>query len=108
MSDAIDADLCDLVCLTMVPGVGPHTSRALMERFGTPTRVLDASPSALRDVAGVGPKLAERIARARRELEPEVELELCRQNGVRLVPLADGSYPRTLKRIHDPPPMLYM
>ena len=55
----------------MVPGVGPHTSRALLERFGTRRRVLDASVSALRDVPGVGPKLAERIAGARDEFDAD-------------------------------------
>ena len=28
-------ELLDLICLTMVPGVGPNTCRALLERFGT-------------------------------------------------------------------------
>jgi DNA processing protein len=102
-----DPDLRDLVCLTMVPGVGPHTSRALLERFGRAGRVLDASVSALREVQGVGPKLAERIARARKEHEPLGELELCRQHGVTLVPRDDPSYPTPLGRIHDPPPLLY-
>ena len=64
------AGVDDLVCLTMVPGVGPHTCRALLERFGTASAVLDARLSALRAVPGVGPALAERIARARRELDP--------------------------------------
>ena len=49
-------DLRDLVLLTMVPGVGPHTCQALLERFGTPTRVLDARLADLRDVPGVGPQ----------------------------------------------------
>ncbi|MBV8076253.1 MAG: DNA-protecting protein DprA, partial [Planctomycetaceae bacterium] len=62
-----EADLRDLICLTMVRGVGPLASRALLERFVTAGRALDASPSALRAVPGVGPKLAEKIARARRD-----------------------------------------
>jgi DNA processing protein len=100
--------LLDLLCLTMVPGVGPHTFRALIERFGSPRKVLSASPSALKDVQGVGPKLADRIASARRDHDPEVELALCRQHRVDLLPLESQGYPPTLKEIPDPPPLLYV
>ncbi|MGA8350460.1 MAG: helix-hairpin-helix domain-containing protein, partial [Isosphaeraceae bacterium] len=58
------SDISDLVLLTMVPGVGPHTCGALLERFRTAGRALDASLADLRDVPGVGPKVAEKIQRA--------------------------------------------
>ncbi len=103
-----EADLRDLVCLTMVPGVGPHTSRALLGQFGTAGRVLGAAEAALREVPGVGPKLAGAIARARREHDADAELALCRGLGVRPVPLADPEYPATLRDIPDPPPLLYV
>jgi DNA processing protein len=102
-----DADVRDLLCLTMVPGVGPHTFRALMDRFGSARKVLGASIPALKGVEGVGPKLAERIASARSEHDPEVELALCRQHGVRPIPRDDPGYPEPLKDIPDPPPLLY-
>lgn len=109
MADSLDdPELRDLVCLTMVPGVGPRTSRALLDVFGTPTRVLGASNTSLRQVDGVGPKLAERIARARTEHDPEVELALCRQHGVSLLSLERPGYPPPLTTIPDPPPLLYM
>lgn len=101
-------DLRDLICLSMVPGVGPHTGRALLERFGTAGRVLDAGPSALRDVSGVGPKLVERITRARREFNAEAELELCRRKGVEPIPRGDVRYPPPLDDIPDPPGLLYL
>ena len=47
--------------------------------------VLDARPDALRAVPGIGPQLAARIAQARRELDPAVELERCRSAAVRNV-----------------------
>jgi len=100
--------LCALVCLTMVPGVGPSTSRALLDRFGTAAKVLEASVASLKQVPGVGPKLAERIARARRDFDAEAELALCRQHDVRLLALADPEYPPPLKDVHDPPPLLYL
>jgi DNA processing protein len=101
-------DLRDLVSLTMIPGVGPLTSRALLAHFKTAGKVLDASVARLRDVAGVGPKLADRIAHARRDVDPDGELELCRRHGVRLMPFEDLDYPPPLKDIPDPPPLLYV
>ena len=58
---------------------------------------------------GVGPKLAEKIARARREHDPAAELELCRRAEVRVVARGD---PRLSRRrssdIPDPPSLLYL
>ncbi len=101
-------DLSDLVRLTMVPGVGPHTYRALLERFGAVSKVLDASVAALRDVPGVGPKLAARIAEARREIDSQDELACCRDAGVQVVAQGASSYPPSLEDIPDPPPLLYV
>ena len=103
-----EADLLDLICLTMVSGVGPHTGQALLARFGAAGRVLDASSSALRDVPGVGPKLAERISRARRECDAAAELDLCRKAGVTLAARGDALYPPPLGDIPDPPGLLYV
>jgi len=102
-----EAELSDLICLTMVPGVGPLIGQALLARFTSAGKILDAPLADLRLVAGVGPKLAARIARARRDFDPGTELELCRRRDVRLVPLSDASYPPPLKNIPDPPPLLY-
>ena len=100
-------DLKDLVCLTMVSGVGPRTSRALLARFGSAGAVLDAPIAKLLGVEGVGPKLAEKIGRARRDLDPAGELESCRRRGVRLLPHDDPEFPTALREIPDPPTLLY-
>jgi DNA processing protein len=105
MADA--SALADLICLTMVAGVGSHTCRTLLERFGTAAGVLDAPLASLRAVPGVGPRLAERIAAARRELDPQAELERCRQAGVRVITPDDPAFPAALQEIPDPPGLLY-
>jgi DNA processing protein len=103
-----DPGLIDLLRLTMVPGVGPMTCRALLERFHSADRVLAAPESSLRDVPGVGTKLAGLIASARREVDAEVELDLCRKRGVRLVGQGSEGYPPPLTDIPDPPSLLYI
>src|SRR6476620_10917770 len=55
--------------LSMIPGVGPLTRRRLLERFGNPHAVLNAAPSDLQSVAGVGPKLCRSIADARNQID---------------------------------------
>jgi DNA processing protein len=105
---AADPDLLDLIRLTMTNGVGPHILRALLERFESPTRVLAASRAALRDVPGIGPKLAGNIADASKHVDAQAELDLCRQHGVRLLAQTDAQYPPLLKDIPDPPSLLYV
>lgn len=103
-----DPELRDLVCLTLVAGVGPHTSRALLEHYGSAGKVLDASVASLREVSGVGPKLAEKIAQARRSHDVEAEFDLCRRSDVTIVARGTEGYPASLAEIPDPPSLIYM
>jgi DNA processing protein len=99
--------LLDLIHLTSVAGVGPHTCRSLLDRFGSPGRALSATLSELSSVAGVGPKLARAISRARTEFDAAAELALCRRADVSLVARGDARYPAALENIPDPPVLLY-
>jgi DNA processing protein len=103
-----DPALLDLLRLTMVPGVGPKTSRVLIDRFGSATKALDAPESSLRDVPNVGPRLAEKVARARQEVDASAELNLCQRMGVRIVARGGDGYPPSLGDIPDPPTLLYV
>ncbi len=106
--EAADLELLDLLRLTMVPGVGPHTLGALIAHFRSAGRVLAASRAKLRDVAGIGPKLADNIADAAQHIDAQAELDLCRQQGARLLAQTDPEYPPLLKDIPDPPSLLYI
>jgi DNA processing protein len=103
-----DEERRDLLTLTLVPGVGPLTYQALMEHFGSAGRVLDATSSSLRNVAGVGHKLAEKIARARVEQGVDAELAACERAGVSVIGRDSPRYPGSLTRVPDPPPVLYV
>lgn len=109
MDDATAEDeLAALVCLNQVPGVGPLTFRALRERFGSAARVLGAPASLLREVPGIGPKLADRIAHARKDYPAQEEIDRCPPLGVALLPSFDHNYPARLAEIPDPPALLYL
>ena len=100
-------DLVHTLRLSLVPGVGPRTRQALLERFGSPEAVLAAGPSELREVPGVGPKLTGRILAAT-EIDAEEEIAVCREHGIRILTETDESYPRLLREIPDPPGVLFV
>ncbi|MGI9196587.1 MAG: excinuclease ABC subunit UvrC [Candidatus Nanopelagicales bacterium] len=49
-----------------IPGLGPARVKALLARFGSVTRVREASPEEIAAVTGFGPALAEKVATALR------------------------------------------
>ena len=57
-----DRELIDVLRLNLVPGLGPRTYQLLLDYFGSPREILNASISKLKEVQNVGPKLAMSIA----------------------------------------------
>jgi DNA processing protein len=94
--------------LSNADGVGPVTFSKLVKNFGTIDCVLGASVGELAKVDGIGFKTAERIAATRDKFETYAELELAHKLGVWIINLDDERYPSLLKRIYDPPPVLYI
>jgi DNA processing protein len=99
-------DIASALRLAMTPGIGPRLTVALLERFGSAAGVLAAAPSELRAVQGVGPKLSQAIGRVA-NADVEAEIELCRRERVAILTPAGAGYPRMLREIHDPPPVLF-
>jgi DNA processing protein len=89
-------------------GVGPVTFFRLVERFGSPEAALGASAQALCGVEGIGRGGAERIARTREEFDAERELAWADELGVDVIHMKDKRYPVALRKIYDPPPVLYV
>jgi len=89
-------------------GVGPVTFLKLLKYFGSVDRALGATVRELKKVDGIGSKTAEKIAAARDKFEPQPELELAHKLGVCIMHIRDDRYPTLLKRIYDPPVVLYV
>lgn len=102
--------LCSWLKLQAVPGIGPLRFLALMERFRTPERAMQASLAELAEVPGISRRLAEALQGA--FLLPdapfEEEIRLAERHGVRILGLGMPDYPELLSRIPDPPPVLYV
>ncbi len=97
-----------LVTLNLIPGLGSVRIRALLEFFGSAELVLAAPQNMLRQVPRVGETLAAAIADWRNCTNVEAELRLAQQWGVRLITLTDAEYPAALRRMDDPPVVLYV
>jgi DNA processing protein len=99
----------DLLRLAMVPGIGANRLRALVSHFNSPTAVLQASPRELIQVEGIEKKLASTIAHYPNNGETaDNQLSLLNKVNGHIVTLWDDEYPDYLRRIYDPPPMLFV
>jgi DNA processing protein len=94
--------------LIRADSVGATTFSKLIKHFGSANRALGASVSELAKINGVGFKTAERIASTREKFDVAAELELAGKLGVWIINLNDERYPPALKKIYDPPPVLYV
>jgi DNA processing protein len=92
--------------LTLVPGVGGDSQRALLKAFGLPQHIFAASPAALAAVVPADKLRALLDHDAQAHID--AALEWARQPGNRIVTLADADYPRRLLDIPDPPTLLYV
>ena len=95
------------LALRRVRGVGPRTSRLLLEKFGSPERIFQLGED---EIASVG--VSRQVARGIREFADfdPLEKELCElpRIGARLLRWTDDDYPPHLRHIADPPPYLFV
>ncbi len=108
MNDAVDPALENALRLALIPGIGPRYRKALLEHFGSAGEVLAAAPSRLREVPGIGAKLAHSIFNSHAEIDVASELRRCREHNIRILLDTDPDYPRMLEEIHDPPGVLFV
>lgn len=91
--------------LTLIPGVGGETQRALLKAFGPPERIFTASARELEAVAGA--RVAVSIEAREGAESVAAALAWAGQTGNRILTLDDPAYPRLLLQTPDPPNVLY-
>jgi len=96
------------IALKMIPNLGNITYKRLLERFGDPEAVFSATLNDLVQVEGLRVPTAKSIVAKAWEGDPEAEVAKLKKSGARLITFFDSSYPKDLKEIHDPPPLLYL
>ncbi len=97
-----------LIAFNMVPGIGGIRLRALWRHFGSLKGAWEAAPHLLRRIAGIGPKTARAVEKARHEVCPETEEAWARSLGAEIITIVEEGYPGRLKRLAVPPPVLYV
>jgi DNA processing protein len=97
----------DYLALTLVPGLGPRLTAALIEHFGSAGAVLQASETELMEIPHIGKKLAHDFAEAMKKVDVDGEVALLGKYNTRILTLGNRNYPASLAQIPDPPPVLY-
>jgi DNA processing protein len=101
-------DLFSLLCLIAVPGVGPHRIRNLIGQFRDVAHVLNANISELCQVDGVDEKTAKLIKNQQNQKFAEEQINLAEKEHIQIVTFWDTIYPEILKKIYDPPIVLFV
>jgi DNA processing protein len=96
------------MALKHVPGVGNHLFKSLMDRFGTPQKVFEATSQDLTGVEGISGQLAGTILGFRAGDSIQREMDAAAELNCRIITLTNPQYPELLRAIHDPPPYLYV
>ncbi|HSD82890.1 MAG TPA: DNA-processing protein DprA [Anaerolineae bacterium] len=92
---------------TLIKGIGAVRLQALIHHFGDLEAAWKAAPADLAG-AGLGPKLIERVLRARQGVDLEKFWDQISAQGIQVLTWNDERYPDRLKEIDQPPPVLFI
>ncbi len=95
------------VGFNIVPQIGPARLRALLDHFGSLEAAWHADAAELR-AAGLDKRSLANLLAARRAVDLDRELERIERTGVTVLTWDDDAYPRRLREISAPPPVLYL
>jgi DNA processing protein len=96
------------IVLNMLDEVGPVRVRRLLDVFGAPEKILEASRAELMRVDGVGPEVSRSITEWRKQADLDAELSRIEKAGVCVVTREEAEYPKHLREMYDPPLVLYV
>jgi DNA processing protein len=94
------------LALRMVPGLGTRRIGLLLERLRTPQAIFRASASEL-EAAGLAPAVARSVASGCSFDDAATQQQKLGEAGATLITLGDARYPEALRKIFDPPPVLF-
>ncbi len=92
--------------INLVKGIGPAKFRKLSQQFGSPREAWGASELQL-EQAGIDQRSLQNLVELRNTLDLDAELNRVHARGICLITWNDENYPRYLKEITNPPPLIY-
>ena len=96
------------ILLNLIPGIGPRSVFRLLEIFHTPEAIIQAPPARIRELNILKPAQLREMGKGPDKAGLErvkATLKGCR---ARALAWDDPAYPEALRRIDDPPPVLYV
>lgn len=94
--------------LLRVKGLGPQRVRLIVAHFGLDANIFSLSSEEICKVPGIDLKLAKAIHTYSDKDFGEKELDRCQKVGASITTFWDDNYPNLLKKIYDPPGLLYV
>ena len=95
------------VGFNLVKGIGAVRLQGLRDHFGDLALAWQSPVDALQS-AGLSPKLAGRVAQMRASVDLDKVLGRMKAQGIGILTWDDDLYPKRLKEIDQPPPVLYV
>jgi len=97
-----------LILLNMIPGLGSITLNKLLSIFHTPQNILKASDRELEKIIPKNRKIIPKILKWEEHIDLKQEISLIEKHKISLITIFQNIYPKLLKEIHSPPPLLYI
>jgi DNA processing protein len=95
------------VGFNLVKGIGAVRLRALLDHFGN-LEVAWEAPVDVLEAAGLSARLVQNLIAIRSQVRLDVLMERIERQDIRVITWDDETYPRRLREIDQPPPVLYL
>ncbi|MCF7796600.1 MAG: DNA-processing protein DprA [Lentisphaeria bacterium] len=96
-----------LLRLLAVPGVGPRKAIDLLQHVGNPVDIFSTPAKSLGKIPGIHAALTEAILMPPDDALLEGQVKLLEKFDVGMLSILDDEFPEPLKRIYDPPVVLF-
>jgi DNA processing protein len=106
MSSSSENSLRDWIALSFVTGVGSRTAAVLIDRFGSPSSVFEATGRTL-ESEGLKRETIDAIKSTEGREKAAHEIEEVARLGGEALTLTDERYPALLRETYDPPIVIY-
>ncbi len=107
MTSSPARDIEAWLALALVPGVGPVTQRKLIEHFGSPRGALAATSDEIARFLGDA-SVAGHLSHGADRALLDKALAWSSAHGNHVITFDHADYPKALREIHDPPPLIYV
>lgn len=105
MTSQDNAEAALWICLQQIQGLGGQGICRLLQHFGSPENIFEASHKALNQI--VSEAVSSLIKQGPNLEDAALGLQWLEKENNHLITLADEHYPQALLEIPDPPPILY-